>query len=386
MKRLLCLILILVLAAGLLAACGKEPDNTAVSGGTTGPSTTAPEATPEPTPEPYNAQLLTGYEKDSGYPDNQRAVAIMFNNLIDARPQNGLSDAEIVVEIKVEGGITRLMGIFDDWSDLGKIGPIRSARDQYLKLIMPWQMLYVHDGQSVVVDYMVRDYHYDEFNLKQVGSFAWREPGRYNWAGKTNLATEHTEYTDGEHLAEFITNQGVDTYRDYGESTFFNFVDYREPARQLSGSEVSVAQQVTVQHSSSYRTRLTYDSSLNLYYMSQYYGSKTGYLDTVDQNNEQQLAFDNVVVLFTDIHAYPQYAEKDLQDVDYDFGGYGYYIYGGQAERIRWVKGVPEQALRLVQMDGETPYEINCGKTYLAVVDLDEYNNFICEALPTAQG
>ena len=25
-------------------------------------------------------------------------------------------------------------------------------------------------------------------------------------------------------------------------------------------------------------------------------------------------------------------------------------IYGGKAERIRWVKGVPEQALRLVQL------------------------------------
>ena len=384
MKRLLCLILILVLSVGLLAACGKDPGTAGGEGGGNEPAAT-PESTPEPTPEPYNAQLLTGYEKDSSYPDNQRPVAIMFNNLIDARPQNGLSDAEIVVEIKVEGGITRFMGIFDDWSDLDKIGPIRSARDQYLKLIMPWQMLYVHDGQSVVVDYMVRDYDYDEFNLKQVGSFAWREKDRYNWAGKTNLATEHTEYTDGEHLADYITDQGVDTFRDYGESTFFNFVDYREPARQLSGDEVTVAEQVTVQHSSSYRTRLTYDSSLNLYYMSQYYG-KSGYLDTIDQNNDQQLAFDNVVVLFTDIYTYPEYREKDLQYVDYDFGGYGYYIYGGKAERIRWVKGVPEQALRLVQLDGSTPYEINCGKTYLAVVDLDEFNNFTCEALTTSEG
>ena len=109
-------------------------------------------------------------------------------------------------------------------------------------------------------------------------------------------------------------------------------------------------------------------------------------LDTVDQNNDQQLAFDNVVVLFTDIYTYPQYREKDLQFVDYAYGGYGYYIYGGQAERIRWFKGTDLEALRLTELDGETPYEINCGKTYLAVVDLDEYNNFVCEALPTAEG
>ena len=119
--------------------------------------------------------------------------------------------------------------------------------------------------------------------------------------------------------------------------------------------------------------------------MSQYYG-KSGYLDTIDQNNDQQLAFDNVVVLFTDIHTYPGHTSTDLQFVDYSYGGYGYYIYGGKAERIRWVKGTPQEALRLVQLDGSTPYEINCGKTYLAVVDLDEFNNFSCEALTTSEG
>ena len=36
----------------------------------------------------------------------------MVNNIVAARPQRGLSKADILFEIKVEGGITRFMPVF----------------------------------------------------------------------------------------------------------------------------------------------------------------------------------------------------------------------------------------------------------------------------------
>ena len=55
----------------------------------------------------------------------------------------------------------------------------------------------------------------------------------------------------------------------------------------------------------------------------------------------------------------------------------GYYFCGGQVEYIRWQKGGPLEALRLYTGDGtETSLKINPGKTYLAMVDLDEYDGF----------
>ena len=70
-----------------------------------------------------------------------------------------------------------------------------------------------------------------------------------------------------------------------------------------------------------------------------------------------------------------------LQKVDYTFGGVGYYFNGGKAEPIRWKKGSPLEALYLVDAEGnETSVKVNPGKTYLAVVDLEEAGKFSYDA------
>ena len=59
----------------------------------------------------------------------QRYMAVMVNNIEDAMPQSGIERADVVYEMLEEGGITRLMAIFQtDYTDVEKIGPIRSAR------------------------------------------------------------------------------------------------------------------------------------------------------------------------------------------------------------------------------------------------------------------
>ena len=66
-----------------------------------------------------------------------------------------------------------------------------------------------------------------------------------------------------------------------------------------------------------------------------------------------------------------------IRDRDYTFGGYGCYFNGGKVEKVRWLKGAPDQVLRIVDADGnEENVKINPGKTYLAVVDLDEAERF----------
>ena len=55
----------------------------------------------------------------------------------------------MLFEIKVEGGITRFMALFTDYNNIPDIGPVRSARDQFFRLVLPWQPLYVHIGQSL---------------------------------------------------------------------------------------------------------------------------------------------------------------------------------------------------------------------------------------------
>lgn len=149
MKRILCVLL----AAALLAcctACGKEPPSSQQAGTSTPPApslSTIPDepdsqSESEPEPPPYDPAVLTGLPKEDDYPEGQRVTAIMVNNMANtsfqnARPQSGLSQADVLIEIKVEGGITRFCALFTDYRDLSMICPVRSARDQFFQLILP---------------------------------------------------------------------------------------------------------------------------------------------------------------------------------------------------------------------------------------------------------
>ena len=304
----------------------------------------------------------------------------MVNNIVAARPQRGLSKADILFEIKVEGGITRFMPVFTDYKTIGEVGPVRSGRDQFFRLILPWQALYIHEGQSVVMQQYGIDFSYGNLNNND-GANGYRDYGRVNWAGKSynngTLALEHTMYTNSDNIQEYIDDNKVDMNKTYN-STFFNFVDYRlGTTRDLSnsvdsaysdkyGPVVGDGEYVEIVHSQSYKTRFIYDSASNTYKMQQNY-SDGQWRDTVDEAADNKvLTFPNVIVLYTDIHTYPGHEAKDLQYAEYAWGGIGYYCY----------------ALRLYYLteDGQcsdTPVEINTGKSYVAVTDVDFAGNFV---------
>ena len=113
MKRKLLVLAALLSLCVLLAAC-KKSDDTISTPASTATSSAEPEATPEPTLPPYEANVLTGEPKGADYPEGQRITAVMVNNIVAARPQRGLSKADILFEIKVEGGMTRFMPVFNE--------------------------------------------------------------------------------------------------------------------------------------------------------------------------------------------------------------------------------------------------------------------------------
>ena len=78
---------------------------------------------------------LTG-EWTSESAATRRPIAVMIPNNRPAMPQYGLSRAGIIYEAPVEGRITRLMAVVENFDDLERIGPVRSSRDYYLYMAM----------------------------------------------------------------------------------------------------------------------------------------------------------------------------------------------------------------------------------------------------------
>lgn len=377
MKRFVSIFLALCIAAASMTACTKSPaseSQPSSQAASTAQSASEPAVQEE---EPYNAALLTGLEKDADYPEGRRFTAVMVNNISEgathqARPQAGLSDADILVEIKAEGGITRFMALYENYETMPRVGPVRSARHQFFQLILPFHPMYVHVGESVVQTEYKNNYDYSDFDLNgDVLSTLGHRDSDFRARG---VATEHTYVTSGEEITKTIEQFGYDSSIEPYKSTFFDFVPYNEEPRVLTGGD---ATSVSVVHSAGYKTYFDWDATEGKYMMSQYSKAAGAVQPSVDANNDQQLKFDNVIVLFTDIHVIPGHEAKDLQEVDYTFGGLGYYFNGGRVEPIRWQKGAADQVLRLVNDDADlTNVKVNPGRSYIAVVDLDEAENF----------
>ena len=78
---------------------------------------------------------------------NQRPVAVMIDNLPDARPHSGMSEADVVYEAVTEGGITRFMAVFGD-AEANVVGPVRSARHYFIYWASEYDAIYLHAGAS----------------------------------------------------------------------------------------------------------------------------------------------------------------------------------------------------------------------------------------------
>ncbi len=108
--------------------------------------------------------LLFSYTNALG--GTKTPIIVMIDNHKDARPQYGIGDADIVYEALAEGGITRFMAIFIN-KKISKIGPIRSAREYFVRLAYPYKGLYVHCGGSpyaYIAIKKLRIYDLDQLN------------------------------------------------------------------------------------------------------------------------------------------------------------------------------------------------------------------------------
>jgi Protein of unknown function (DUF3048) N-terminal domain/Protein of unknown function (DUF3048) C-terminal domain len=109
-----------VLATAALAGCSGKSSPSATGAANSQVVVNKHQAAPPRCP-------LTGAVRGKGQNNKRPALAVKIDNVSDALPQSGVNKADVVVEELVEGGLTRLMAIYE-CNQAGTIGPIRSAR------------------------------------------------------------------------------------------------------------------------------------------------------------------------------------------------------------------------------------------------------------------
>lgn len=340
-----------------------------------GAASEAPAESADPSLPAYNADPLTGEPRRS----NGRMVGVMVNNISNtqrqnARPQRGLGSADLLIESKVEGGISRFCAVYYDANAIPEVGPLRSGRDQFLQLLMPWQALYYHDGESAPCTKFISVYNYSGLNIG--GKSYFNTPTHPHVAHRDsrgrNVAYEHTEFTSGKEIRQATANAGIGLSHDY-DTTFFRFADYRTGAENTMRGTAS-GRTIRIVHSDNYKTSFSYSALSRTYKMQMYSHAAGGFENTVDELNGKQLSFDNLLICFAPIAAYPG-DSGDVQQVSYISGGEAYFFSRGGVQVGRWEKASPEHPLKVYD-DAGAELLFNRGKTYLAIVDDDEWSNF----------
>ena len=355
MKRIIALSLVLIMVM-MLCACGKKKPEPTV------PTTTAPTTAPttEPTTEPTTAPTkpqevlyrhpLTGAPLDA--PWSGQAVAVMVNNLKKAMPQKGISQADILYEIEVEGDITRCLAIFTDLSKVADIGPIRSVRTAYNSVAVSYDAPIVHCGGSQGLALAGRyGESYDKIdNWEHIdqaynGKYFYRDSDRLN----SGYAYEHTLFTTGEKLQQAMDALNYNTPKS---QTFgLQFKDGVE----LTGEK---AEEITVKFKGGKKTILTYDASIGQYKLNMH-GS-----EHIDGNTNQPVTFKNAIVLYT-----KQWYHSDGVHKFYDTigTGEGYAAINGKIVPITWTRDTLRTYYTYTLADG-TPLDLDVGATYIALV------------------
>ena len=348
MKRSL---LVLMAIGFIMTGCGKqetESKGTAVSVQVAA-SVQMPEH--KEIPIPKNQNLLTGWGNLSEKAIGKRPVAVMINNVQAALPQYGISQADIIFVLPVEGDLTRLMALYADYSTMPDICAIRSCRYYYPAIAKGFDAFYVHWGIDQTVTSYVKGIQPDKYDgMSNDGGLFGRDSARRS----AGYSLEHTGCFKGTKFASVVDSSGDRVgLKDAKQGTAFQFADYGQLVKPTDGTCNAVSIRFGACNS-----KLTYDAENNIYYK-----LMNGHKH-VDGKTGEQLSFTNVLVLETSISVRDSIGHKSL-NWQGSGNSKGYYISNGAFQEIRWSQSSESSYLKFYDENGNE-LEINRGKSYIA--------------------
>lgn len=359
MKRAIIVLLLMTIVS--LSGCKRkdtdEPEEVPVV--TIQPTITVTPTPVPPTPTPVNhdndvKSKLTGLwvPKEVG---NKRPYAIMFNNIMYAFPQCGTSEAGILYEALAEGGITRLMGIFEELNE-DRIGSIRSARHYFVSFADEYDAIYVHYGETTYATKKIK-----ELGIDNLSGLTGIEPTVFY--RDNSIKKPHNAFATKDGILKGTEIKGYDT--EYDEDYEGHFTFFEEDTELVSDKIVN---QVTLPFSNYASPYFKYNQEEKLYYRYQFEK------EHIDKNNGKQLAFKNVIVQFVKEWNIDKNGYQSMNIAN--ASGKGYYISNGKMVDITWKKDESTRKMRYYDMQGNE-LSINQGKTYIAVFPINQSEEII---------
>lgn len=353
------------------SSCGEKVENVNTEPETTAPVTeaetqTATEAAKEeavskqdPTSLAHNP--LTG---EYGYnPDavGKRPVAVMINNIDQALPQYGIGSADYLYELVVEGGITRMMAVFGDYTNVPTLCSIRSCRYYYPLIANGLDAIYCHWGMDMTIAKETLERlgidRFDGDDARYNGGLFYKDSERLQY-----YSSEHAGCLDGSQLADYISGAGFRTDVNNSGADYMKFADGTD-LYEIPGE---ACDRVVVSFSDSYFSTFTYDEAEGKYFK-QHSGTPQ-----VDAATGEQLSFTNVFALKTNVSM-----REDGYRMDVDLSsGSGYYLSGGKIQEIYWTKGSDSSNFVFTDTSGNE-ITVNRGKCYIGITNniIPSYND-----------
>jgi hypothetical protein len=262
-------------------------------------------------------------------------------------PQGGLDKAQIVYEMIVEGGLTRLMPVF--WgTDPEMIGPVRSSRHYFLDYSMEHDAIYVHFGWSTMAKADIPKLKIDNINGLYVSNSVI-------WDLTKDLGNWQDSYTSMKKLLDYA-----------GEIKYRKTSNVKFPFKFNAPNEVPVngksALKVSIKYPSA-NTAYEYDKSTETYKRIR---QGKPHLERV---SGEQLEAKNIIVRFTksyDIKG-DAYGRQEMITTG---SGTGYFITEGKVINIKWSKETRRSPTKYMDEAGKE-IKLNAGQTWIQVVPLN---------------
>ena len=273
-------------------------------------------------------------------------VSVMYSNIKQAMPQSNISKADIVFESLVEGGITRLCCVFENQSDLEKIGPVRSCRTYYLLFAKEFEANYVHFGYSeYAADYLAQP------KMHALDGMVWCSFYRTD-----DRVAPHNAYTSWSGIMDSVNIKGYGTtYPDGFQKPFTFNADETKEVEAVNGTPCMVFYP-GYRYNNPY---FEYDEKTKEYLRFQFDGPQT------DAETGEQLSFKNILVKYVE----PAYYENGTPNYKIHGSGKGLFITDGKVSEVTWVKEAEDNGPTKYYYQDGNEIVLNQGKTYICQIE-----------------